>query len=233
MPAGRRSEEQFMSELRPALAFPEPVIAPPFDFPALKESVDADLAALLNRLNCGGMIVRHDGRVSAMNTCAEDLVGDGLLIQQQRVSAACHLCQGKLEDLLRNAFDPDFDDCLYICLPREAGKRPLLLQAIPLMREPVLKGIGPNLAFALLLLFDLDGGQRFACSPALRALGLTPAEVAVAALVGTGHTPQQASERLGITVLTVRTHLKAIFQKLGLQRQGDLVHIVSRLGVLS
>jgi len=222
-----------MSELRPALAFPQPMIAPPFDFLAPKESVDADLVALLNRLNCGGMIVRHDGHVTAMNPYAEELVGDGLLIQQQRVSATSHLYQGKLEDLLRNAFDPEFDNCLYVCLPRQAGKRPLLLQAIPLTREPVPKEIELNPAFALLLLFDLDGRQRFACSPALRALGLTPAEVAVASLVGTGHTPLQASDRLGITILTVRTHLKAIFQKLGLQRQGDLVHIVSRLGVLS
>jgi DNA-binding CsgD family transcriptional regulator len=58
---------------------------------------------------------------------------------------------------------------------------------------------------------------------------LTPAEVGVATLIGKGLSPQETSDHLGVSVDTVRTHLKNINLKLGLRRQGELVRLVTRL----
>lgn len=222
-----------MSDCGSTLAFPQTMIAPPPVFAVLAETAASDLIALSNRLNCGAIVLQHDGDIAAMNANAQDLMGDGLLLAQGRLSTVSRPHQDLLEDLLRKAFCGELEEPACMSLPRSSGKRPLLLQVVPLTRPCALEEVAPNPAVVLLLVFDFEHRQCAACSAALRALGLTPAEAAVAALVGAGVSPQDASDRLGISVLTVRTHLKAIFQKLGLQRQGDLVRIVSRLTMVA
>jgi DNA-binding CsgD family transcriptional regulator len=226
-------EELIMSDCGSTLAFPQTMLAPPPAFALPAEPAASDLIALSNRLNCGAIILQRDGDIAAMNANAQDLMGDGLLLAQGRLSIISRPHQDLLEDMLRKAFCREQGGPACMSLPRRSGKRPLLLQVVPLTRPDALDGaledVEPNPAVVLLLVFDFEHRPCAACSAALRALGLTPAEAAVASLVGAGVSPQDASDRLGISVLTVRTHLKAIFQKLGLQRQGDLVRIVSRL----
>ncbi len=53
--------------------------------------------------------------------------------------------------------------------------------------------------------------------------GLTRREVAVAVRVACGRTLSDIAAEFGISVGTVRNHLKAVFQKLGLGRQSELV----------
>lgn len=60
-------------------------------------------------------------------------------------------------------------------------------------------------------------------------LGLTLAEARVAALVGSGLPPRDASSRLGITEETARTALKRVFQKTGVSRQSELTRLLARL----
>ena len=53
--------------------------------------------------------------------------------------------------------------------------------------------------------------------------GLTPAEQAVARLVGTGRTNRQAAAELYVSVKTVEFHLRHIFGKLGIRSRKDLI----------
>ena len=53
--------------------------------------------------------------------------------------------------------------------------------------------------------------------------GLTPAEQAVARLVGTGRTNRQAAAELYVSVKTVEFHLGHIFDKLGIRSRKDLI----------
>lgn len=234
-----------MSEYGSTLTFPETMADELPAFTVRTAAPASDLIALLNRLNCAGMILRCDGRsesngkallqghVVAMNAGAQDLVGDGMTISQRRLNLASNLDHDRLEVLLSKAFAGELVDLACMVLPRPSGMRPLLLQIASLTHEGIVDDLASDPALVLLLVFDLDRREATSCSAGLRALGLTPAEAAVAALVGAGLSPADASGRLGIKVLTVRTHLKAIFNKLGLQRQGDLVRIVSNLGMLS
>ena len=59
--------------------------------------------------------------------------------------------------------------------------------------------------------------------------GLTPAEQAVAHLVGTGRTNRQAAAELYVSVKTVEFHLGHIFDKLGIRSRKDLI---TRVGTL-
>lgn len=57
---------------------------------------------------------------------------------------------------------------------------------------------------------------------------LTPAEARIVLRLVAGDSLQSAAKALGVTYGTVRTHLKAVFQKTGTCRQAELVIVVIR-----
>lgn len=61
------------------------------------------------------------------------------------------------------------------------------------------------------------------------SFGLTPQEARIAVMVGFGANLTNIAADLDITRETARTHLKRIFQKMGLRRQADLIQLTSRL----
>lgn len=68
---------------------------------------------------------------------------------------------------------------------------------------------------------DIAGG--------LRRLGLTRAETRLALEIGRGLAPREVAATLGVTENTVRSQIRAIFAKLDLSRQSDLVRLTTRL----
>lgn len=68
---------------------------------------------------------------------------------------------------------------------------------------------------------DIAGG--------LRRLGLTRAETRLAQEIGRGLAPREVAAALGVTEHTVRSQMRAIFAKLDLSRQSDLVRLTTRL----
>ena len=61
---------------------------------------------------------------------------------------------------------------------------------------------------------------------------LTPREVDVLRLVAAGHSNKQVAARLGVTVDTVKTHLKAVFVRLGVANRTEAVTTALRLGLI-
>ena len=59
--------------------------------------------------------------------------------------------------------------------------------------------------------------------PLRKTFGLTPAEARLAALLASDYTLDEAAAYLGLTVGTVRTRLKRLFEKTGTNRQASLV----------
>lgn len=66
-----------------------------------------------------------------------------------------------------------------------------------------------------------------------KMLGLTPAEARLAARLRFGQTLKEAAEELGISVNTARNQLKSVFEKLGVNRQADLVRHLAELAALA
>jgi DNA-binding CsgD family transcriptional regulator len=68
--------------------------------------------------------------------------------------------------------------------------------------------------------------------PLLRsAFGLTDAEMRVLSLLIAGRHPAEIASGLGITLRTVRAHLQKLFDKMGVERQSDLILSVLRLAL--
>jgi DNA-binding CsgD family transcriptional regulator len=64
-------------------------------------------------------------------------------------------------------------------------------------------------------------------APLLQALfDLTPAEARTASQITAGKSIEQISSTTGIAQNTIRTHLKSVFQKTGVQRQAELVSLL-------
>ena len=64
------------------------------------------------------------------------------------------------------------------------------------------------------------------------SFSLTDSETDVVLKVASGMTLKQAAAELGISVNTVRNHLQAAFDKSGINRQGDLVLMITQLSVI-
>lgn len=80
---------------------------------------------------------------------------------------------------------------------------------------------------ALLCITAPEDGARERVRQLADAYGLTPGEAAVALEAAKGDGRAAVAARLGIRETTVRSHLSAIFDKVGLHRQAELTRIVS------
>lgn len=61
------------------------------------------------------------------------------------------------------------------------------------------------------------------------AFRLTAAEARVASRIGRGWDPLATAQEQNVSVQSVRTHLKVIFEKTGARRQSELSSFVTRL----
>jgi DNA-binding CsgD family transcriptional regulator len=61
------------------------------------------------------------------------------------------------------------------------------------------------------------------------AFGLTAREAQVAALLAEGLSLAEIAGRLGLRIGTARNHLKAIFEKTGARRQGEMIALFAKL----
>lgn len=65
------------------------------------------------------------------------------------------------------------------------------------------------------------------------SFGLTAAETRLAARLKAGRTLKEAADDLGVSLNTVRNQLRAVFDKMGLNRQSELVRALAQLSALS
>lgn len=192
---------------------------------------------LFGRLGCGAVLIGAGGRVVIANAVAEQMFGDGLSIAQGVLRTAHAEDQRGLDTLLARASGGRQSRLLPlnpVAVARPSGKRPLLIQAAPLRNAqvPIDKAVLGSVT-GLVLITDPDHPLPAGPSRALQLLGLTPAEARLAALVGSGLSPREASEQLNVTEGTARVTLKRVFAKLDLSRQSQLAQLVARLRPVS
>ena len=114
-------------------------------------------------------------------------------------------------------------------LPRPSGAADLVVRAHPV--APVVAstfGAG-ELATVALFLHDPDLNEPAISDVLAEGMGLTAAEAAVAARLWDGDSIAEAAAELGVSPNTVKTHLKAIFDKAGVDRQPALIRRIAGL----
>ncbi len=201
------------------------------------EGAHGALTDVLDRLTCGAVVAGGGGRVIHLNAVAERLTGDGFSLRGGEIRASAHHEQDRISALLKAALAPapSAESAAPVALSRPSGRKPLLLQAIRLSprADAPLGALLDDLTAVLILIVDPERESPPSTAEALRLLGLTATEAKVAALLGAGWSPQEIADRHQVLTATVRFHIKQLYSKLAIRRQGELSRIVQALSMIS
>jgi DNA-binding CsgD family transcriptional regulator len=162
---------------------------------------------------------------------AELEAGHVLRLTEGRVGAADLRHHGKLKAALAAACDRP--DAAPAKLDVALGSGSRRLELLPLPQGSVRGTLAPGAAAAIVLAGSGQRGVRDEEAIAARLIeqnGLTKSEAGVAIEVARGDGRAAAAARLGISQNTVRTHLSAIFHKLDINRQAQLVRLIDEDG---
>jgi DNA-binding CsgD family transcriptional regulator len=132
----------------------------------------------------------------------------------------------------RPNLDRDGDDCAVI--RRAAAEAPVVVRAVGLTPERNAGRDGlPAERGVLLVAVDTGAAPPADVAGQLRRLGLTRAETRLAVQIGRGLGLSDIAEAGGVSEHTLRSHMRAIFAKLDLSRQAELVRLTTRLETIS
>ena len=188
--------------------------------------VGMPLLRVFDRMGCGGIILSTTGHVLATNASARLILQQMFGLDEATVAALNGSGREIIKQLLcegRTRIRLDSENWILI---ERSGQRPLIMNCVPV---PVLTEDGPH---SVLLLIDLDVTPLPTTSCLEKMFGLTPAEARLTLLLVGGKTLNEVAEKLHLSVATVRTQLKAVFEKTHTHRQAELVVLVSRLAAL-
>jgi DNA-binding CsgD family transcriptional regulator len=174
-------------------------------------------------VNAQGAVVEANGRAARLL-----LERDGLGMARGRLEADAPEAERGLARAIRAASPAAGGGAVggTVQVSRPSGRRPYQVVVAPFAR------IGASLAntrrdvSALVIVSDPEAVSVPFVEALQRQFGLTRAEARVALALAQGLTPQQIAERHQVRVGTVRIQLKAVYGKLGVHRQSQVVAAV-------
>ena len=199
------------------------------------QALGQSLGTLLDNDRVGVVQLDRRGRIAAANDVAVEFLrqSDGLFDEGGVLRAIFTVDDKKLQGLLGRAISP-------FGVPPESGSMavarrnpglPLVLHVSP-VRNPE-SDCRPQDAAALVLIVDLRRHARLDRGLVAGVLGLTPAESEVAVLLAEGRTLSDIAYASGRSTATIQSHLKRIFNKLGVGRQADVIRIILAVRAIS
>jgi DNA-binding CsgD family transcriptional regulator len=193
----------------------------------------------LDRIALGVALVSAKGQVLRLNRAAETIVasGDGLWVGRNGLSAARSDESRSLQRLIAEAAAAGMGDGTgaggAISLSRPSGAKPLPVLVAPFSGKRLADGA--SWPAAIVFIGNPEQEAPGATDLLRRLYGMTHAEASLATILLQGKDLTEAAGELGVTMNTVRTQLRGVFDKTGARRQADLVRILLRspAGLLS
>lgn len=182
----------------------------------------------LDAADVGVILVDGAGTPAFVSRRADRLLSEkrGLTLRRGSLGAATGAATQNLRRLIASAAGRRFGEGdLRLALPQPPGRRPLIVRAAPLSRASA-DAAGDARFRVALFLHDPGARDEPEARTIAAAYGLTPREAEVAVALARGADVNAAARALGVSVGTVRTHLKAVFAKTETRRQGDLIRLV-------
>ncbi len=179
----------------------------------------------LDRMPEGWILLGPDASVLATNRRAQQILerGDTLRLVGGRLSAVAEAPAERLRQLLERATDARGEPTGgAIELTSPAGDSLRVVSSPP--RSAASDATGRRAA-AVLFVGAPDAGEQ-TVDQLRSAYGLTHAEGRVARRLAEGQRLSEIARDLGISINTVRGHLKQVFAKTGTHRQAELVRLV-------
>lgn len=196
------------------------------------QAVGSALSQRLAEFDCAVAILDRTGQAKTWNRAFDTLSEDGVHIRNGSVQLASGAAQTKFETLVRcvatGLAAQEMPDALFVNRPN--SMLPLIVRVTPL-RGQACERLGSFAPVHGALLMILKPGNRTYpdLSNILLKLGLTQAQTRVALLIAAGHTTKTAAEYLAVSDETVRSHVKGVYTRLGIDRQADLIRLVGKV----
>lgn len=192
-------------------------------------SSTAQAAGAVDALDVGLIAVGQDRRVRFANAQGEAVLraGNILAARNGELVASPNLdsrTQSALEKLVVSGFSRSLGVLAGGTIGISNGGRNLLVTVLPSNRYPVLTE-----PVVLLMIVDPDAQPGSRHRLLASVFGLTPAEARVAMMLLEGLDPNEIAVWSRSTPGTVRFQLKMIYRKTGVNRQSQLVRLLSRL----
>jgi len=182
----------------------------------------------LDLVNVGLAVIGAGGNLLLANRTAEQILEtrDGVELSARGAIRTSRKCTPALKDLIEQAAKPATEGASdsILAVQRLSGKRPLTL----LIRS--VEGTSPKqdpmAPAALVFILDPEVPVGMAETELRQLYGLTSMEACLASLLMEGKTLDECCSALGIRRSTARTHLQHLFEKVGVQRQSELVSLL-------
>ena len=190
---------------------------------------------LLDRFDRAVLLLSASGKVVGGNVRGQQLLEakDGLYVFGGELRAMTPADTQRLRQAIqetdRAARGASIQPRSTLRLPRESRPSDLIIRASPVAPSVSSTfGVGELVTVALFI-HDPDEASPVVEERVADAFGLTHAEAAVAARIWEGDSVGDAASELGVSPNTVKTHLKAVFEKAGVDRQAALVRKIAML----
>ena len=201
---------------------------------AKAEALSTSATELLDNPRLGVIHLDRRGQIVEANDRARRILrqGDGLSDRDGVLAARVPADQARLEQLVTAALPTSSTPVVSesMILHRVSALLPFVVHVKPVsVRRP---DFGAQRVAALVLI--TEPGQVARIDPAVvaAALGLTPIESQIAALLAEGRTVREIAGALEYTERSVRWYLHQIYHKQGLAGQVDLVRLVLSVAML-
>ncbi len=184
----------------------------------------------LDRINGGVILIDEWGAPIVTNRNADRILAanDGLVLDWDGPSAATPQQTGVLRRLLSEAATTGNGKGAgaggVMRLARPSGRPALEVVVTPLCRES--SPMFTATATAAIFVADPDDRAERPPERLRRFYGLTRKEAELASRLARGMSLSEISDALGVTIHTVRGHLKQLFAKTGTHRQAELVRVL-------
>jgi DNA-binding CsgD family transcriptional regulator len=184
------------------------------------------LTALADRTATGLLVVDESGKVKFANALARKAVtaqGEFAIVDEH-VRAKSLRVTRLLADALRQAVQTSPRATRIVVPMARPGQADIFVTPLPTSR-----GFARELRRLALLLVGPPGqAGTMPSEPDLRSLfDLSPAESKVAMALCAGRVPKEVARELGLSVATVRTHVRALLAKTGTSRQTQLMQLLA------
>ena len=204
-------------------------------FAALTQD-SVDLAAALEMVRHGVVIVGPGCLVVNLNSAAEGILRavDGVHIRSGCIGATSTNAERQLHLAIHTALTDEgskIRSARSLKCERPSGKRPYVIHVLPLHHAG--KGAAPTDVRALVLIINPEHEPEPAAALMRRLHGLTNTEAQVALRLSRGANLKQISDELSVSLATVRTHLRHLFDKTDTHRQAELVRHLLTLREIS
>jgi len=178
------------------------------------------IAEVADKIGEAFLLLDAEGRVLFANRAAEEILAerDGLSWDGKALAGARPAVTAALRRLARSGDGTAL-------LPRPSGREALLAVAAPIAPRHAGAWIADQAAAAVLFIRDPARQQQASEDLLARAYGLTPAEARLAAALSRGLRLEEFAVEQNVSLNTVRTQLRAVFDKTGTHRQADLVRL--------